>query len=459
MGLFTPVIAIIHLLGHAPEWRAEDMLRAWVWWLIVGFLALGMLGAWEYSSYCEATENAHHKLDEWLQSMSAAFVARQVAMEKMEPMRDKKAITGMREGPNGTRAWVSRVSALNQRADESFSALRERVTLGLDMVKRGWWEAEEHFRLFHTHDRGSSPLIRMNLPISITTRDTNWHSLSDMLLMRSLLPSLLRTMEAGYQYGVYVGYDVGDPLLDQPGAEQSLIRMWNDTCKASGKNVALKLFRYNDTRNYNVWAVNYITKEAYLDGYDYFFRVNDDSEFRGSGWTSRLVEALQLNEDFGAAGVLDEANPRIWTHSVVGRPHIEIFGFHFPFSFGNWWSDDWITFAYSRRFSLWLYDVDIYHHRHSARYSVNWDDYEKRLSTELARSEVRWKHWLCKTRDLSEFCGPLDLAKEAQLSEVKMDNDARKGLDRLELMAMEKRARDEQFARMGRFTTTRKQTF
>jgi hypothetical protein len=42
--------------------------------------------------------------------------------------------------------------------------------------------------------------------------------IKDMLLLTSFFPSLLKTLEPGYFYGVYLGYDVGDPLLDAPGA-------------------------------------------------------------------------------------------------------------------------------------------------------------------------------------------------------------------------------------------------
>lgn len=136
----------------------------------------------------------------------------------------------------------------------------------------------------------------------------------------------------------------------------------------------------------------------------------------------------------------------------MGRPHVEIFGFHFPFTFGNWWSDDWITFAYSRRFSLWLYDVDIHHHQHAPRYNINWTDNERRLQVELERSQVRWKQWLCKTRDLAEFCGPADARREALLSEVPLMKTTHVGgLNAEQLLAMETAARDEQFVRMARF--------
>lgn len=66
-----------------------------------------------------------------------------------------------------------------------------------------------------------------------------------------------------------------------------------------GAPIELKMFVYNDTRNRNVWAVNYITREAYLDGYDYFYRVNDDSAFHTAQWASLLVGRMQELNNFG----------------------------------------------------------------------------------------------------------------------------------------------------------------
>lgn len=437
-------------IGELPDVKSKEVLHRHRW-LICSLLLIGVSwGLWHHLLLSTEGRLREAKLLGWKLALDAELKERREALTQLTPLANRAQIVALREGPNGTRAWITQLEKLFKEGEKSLGDLKTRVDGGLAMVKQGWWEAEGHFRLFHTHSRGSSPLVRICMPISVTTQNTKWRSLEEMLLVRTLLPSLLRTMEPGYLYGVYLGYDVGDPLLDKPGAEAQLHTMWKDRCASAGLSVELKLFRYNDTRHHNVWAVNYITKEAYLDGYDYFFRINDDSEFKQVGWTSRLVEALQLNEDFGAAGVLDAANPRIWTHSFVGRPHVEIFGFHFPFSFGNWWSDDWITFAYSHRFSFWLYDVDIHHHRHNPRYNINWNDYETKLRVEWERAQVRWKQWLCKVRDLAEFCSPLDPIQEAELAAIAWEADSRKGLHREKFIEMETKAREDQFVRMNK---------
>lgn len=310
MPLFEGLLSATHALAELPEWRANELVHRHGAKALVGFALLVVLCVLQHAQLDSARALAESSLDEWRAALEGADVERRAEMARVKPLENKARVAALRQGANGTQAWVTTLQRQHERTEATFSDLQRRVDGGLAMVRDGWWEGEGHFRLFHTHNRGSSPLVRMCLPVSITTRGTRWVRLEEMLLLTSLLPSLLRTMEPGFLYGVYVGYDAGDPLLDAVGAEARLQSLWSSRCAAENKRVELKLFRYNDTRNHNVWAVNYITKEAYLDGYDYFFRINDDSEFQMQGWTSRLVEALQLNEDFGAAGVLGEANAR-----------------------------------------------------------------------------------------------------------------------------------------------------
>lgn len=56
----------------------------------------------------------------------------------------------------------------------------------------GWMR--NHLALSHGVTRGvqAPPLTRVCLPISITTRNSKWRKLEDMLLLTSLLPSLVR---------------------------------------------------------------------------------------------------------------------------------------------------------------------------------------------------------------------------------------------------------------------------
>lgn len=280
---------------------------------------------------------------------------------------------------------------------------RGEVDILVNRTKEFYGWMRNHLLLSHEVTRGvSAPqLVKLCLPISITTRKSKWKHLNDMLLVTSFLPSLMKTLEPGYFYGVYLGYDEGDPLLDHPEAKaemQAIMEKW-----VGGAPVELKMFCYNDSQNRNVWAVNYITRECYLDGYDYFFRINDDSSFFTPSWASRLVPRLQELNNFGVVGTLDTGNPRIFTHSLVGRPHIEVFGYYFPFEFGNYWSDDWITAVYEPPYVIKAYDVELKHARHAERYKVEWQR-QNVLDEMVVLGRKRWKSYLCLVRHHTKYC-------------------------------------------------------
>lgn len=402
-------------------------------------MALFFVCSWRFVQLSASSSSALRSFDGWSKDLAGVWASHKALGDsdriKLGKNATKASPLPARVSKNET-GVEERVKLLVQESKALLGKLDERIGSASGLLRVGWRNAETHFRMFHTQSWW--PLNRINLPVSVTTRKTKWKTIGEMALFQTFLPSLLRTMEEGYLYGVYLGYDEGDPLLDKPGAESELRKLWTS---AGGGKIELKMFKYSDTIDHNVWAVNYITKEAYLDGYDYFFRVNDDSEFKELGWTSKLVEALQRNDNFGAVGVLDKDNPRIWTHSFVARQHLEIFGFHFPFSFGNYWSDDWITFVYDSSFSIWLYDVPIHHHLFSERYSVDWK-VKERLDLEVKRARMRWRTWLCRARGASEFCDG-EGTKNATLPVLR-------GYNRTTLMEMENLAKAEQFKRMER---------
>jgi hypothetical protein len=102
-------------------------------------------------------------------------------------------------------------------------------------------------------------------------------------------------------------------------------------------------------------------------------------------------------------GVLDKGNPRIFTHSMVGRPHLEVFGYYFPFEFGNYWSDDWITHVYEEPYVHKSYDVTVKHHIHAERYVVEYER-QRLLQVMINLCRKRWKAWLCLVKHRKEYC-------------------------------------------------------
>jgi hypothetical protein len=76
----------------------------------------------------------------------------------------------------------------------------------------GW--VRNHLLLSHGITRGvSAPqLVKMCLPISITTRNSKWKRLEDMLLVTSFLPSLIKVMARLYVLLLYRFYCFSDTI-------------------------------------------------------------------------------------------------------------------------------------------------------------------------------------------------------------------------------------------------------
>eukprot|EP01038_Epipyxis_sp_PR26KG_P018120 gene18120-25474_t len=111
-------------------------------------------------------------------------------------------------------------------------------------------------------------------------------------------------------------------------------------------------------------VVSQLMLSAYMDNFDYFYQVNDDTVIVTPNWAPRLIETLASNpsiKNSGVTGPSDTNNEKIFTHSFVHRTHIEVFGHLFPPYFKNWWSDDWISTVYGSEHTFRCSDVQIKH--------------------------------------------------------------------------------------------------
>ena len=84
--------------------------------------------------------------------------------------------------------------------------------------------------------------------------------------------------------------------------------------------------------------------EAYIDGMDYGYRINDDTVLDTPGWTEKFITAL-LSLDPPNIGVvgpmhtninINYQNNEILTYDFTNFVHIDIFGFHYPKYFIDW---------------------------------------------------------------------------------------------------------------------------
>ena len=89
------------------------------------------------------------------------------------------------------------------------------------------------------------------------------------------------------------------------------------------------------------WAQNDAMMEAYIDGMDYGYRVNDDTLFQTPGWTETFINILTSIDppNIGVVGPNHSGgNIEILTYDFTSSTHIDIFGYHYPKLFTDWFA-------------------------------------------------------------------------------------------------------------------------
>jgi len=199
---------------------------------------------------------------------------------------------------------------------------------------------------------------RIHFPLSVTTRNlkNKINRVEDLPLIQYALASIVDTIEPElFDYGIYIAADQGDPWLDNT-THLASIRTWfenyfYDVWNSRFCVPELEFFIYVNTHSRNTWAINYVTQIAFERGYDYFYRINDDSILSRDRWSSQYVTVMRAMRPFPNVGVVGPWDAffsgKVLTHSFISRLHLLIYGTHFNFLYGNWYSDPWIQEIYS----------------------------------------------------------------------------------------------------------------
>ena len=178
-------------------------------------------------------------------------------------------------------------------------------------------------------------------------------------LFAAFLPSFCRTANAsGFRYAFYWAYDHDDPVFRRAElrvAFQTTFRMvLRRLCSSEvAETTTVRLVRCRHA-GHPAWAQNDAMTEAYLDGVDYFYRINDDVVLETGNWTETFVDVLASFRppNVGVIGPQHiGGNLEILTFEFVHRTHFEIFGFYYPRRFGDWCADRWMTLVYRRQAS------------------------------------------------------------------------------------------------------------
>ena len=162
--------------------------------------------------------------------------------------------------------------------------------------------------------------------------------------------------------------------------------------------------------------------QGYVDGFDYFYQVNDDTIIESPDWPRRFIEALAGNPivpHLGVTGPLDTNNDKIFTHAFVHRTHFDVFGHLFPASFKNWWSDDWISTVYGSEHTFHLHDVTIKHNvgaqKENGTRDTRWIRGPASPERRAPKGHVAIDEWLKKYQHprmiLPSICGYIPMSK------------------------------------------------
>jgi len=288
------------------------------------------------------------------------------------------------------------------------------------------------------------------LVVPMTSRGTDMSTVEQSPFWFNLFASFMESVDWAsnrHTFTFYLGFDRGDPLYDTGDA-------WSDMRAAFAKNTRraltwlnydanftqanvldvklnLKLKHFEDTSGAPSQAVVGLINQAYEEGCDYFFQVNDDTVIVSKDWASSFITALFSNPiypNLGITGPVDTNNDRILTHAFAHRTHIDIFGAFFPKAFKNWWSDDWISTVYGSLHTFRMYEVLVTHNVQSQktgafqRYAVD-DAAQYRLRTELQKGFVTINRWLkekeLSTLPLPSICGYSPLIEDLYPKMVK----------------------------------------
>ena len=172
-------------------------------------------------------------------------------------------------------------------------------------------------------------------------------------LFVTFLPSFCKTMSKGYHYHFYWAYDHTDSFFSNrtllKAFQNHFINMTSVLCPTSGNtSISIHMVQCSHTKS-PAWAQNDAMMEAYLDGMEYYYRINDDTVLSSSKWVEAFIDTLASYNppNVGVVGPKhSRGNTRILTYDFVHRSHLDIFGFYYPRVFTDWFADTWITQVY-----------------------------------------------------------------------------------------------------------------
>jgi len=117
--------------------------------------------------------------------------------------------------------------------------------------------------------------------LGTTSRGFRWSRLSESPLVKILLASIERTLEAGFEYRVYVGFDAGDLFYDDDDRRADIARWFSKHVQAPAarRNISIKFatLRFLNVLRKPGPIFNFLAASAFADDADFVYRINDDT--------------------------------------------------------------------------------------------------------------------------------------------------------------------------------------
>ena len=273
-----------------------------------------------------------------------------------------------------------------------------------DLYNRVWW-VDPNRQVVKPEPGMEDKVIAVI--VAMTTRGVTINKLDDLALFKSLLPSYARTLDPGFEYWFYLGYDYGDPWLDNE-KNLELVRAFFDekvAAVALEQGIVTKLV-------FSSWenkfrrpgpAFNYVCGVAYADGATWMYRINDD-QFFDTPWAQAFVNALtEMGPPYGVVGpACSQGATHILVVDFVHRTHHEIFPTHYPPSLQAWYMDNWVSQIYGKKRTKRVNSARITHliHTHNTRYPViGFAQYSR---GEVVRGRAVFEEYLSHTPGMAE---------------------------------------------------------
>jgi hypothetical protein len=200
----------------------------------------------------------------------------------------------------------------------------------------------------YAKDANRTPHIAIML--GSTSRKVASPSTDSMALYTISLPSIAKTVECGFRYTVFVGYDAGDPFYDTVAGAAALHdwfgRHVERPLAERGISVAIEAVRVENNASKPGPVFNALARQAQTRDADFYYRVNDDT-LMVTPWASAFVCALcSFGPPYGVVGPVESIHTSILTHDFVHRTHLAIFDDYYPPQLSDWWMDVWMSKVY-----------------------------------------------------------------------------------------------------------------